>query len=151
MKKPQLTEAGLTVQASSGPFKKRPGRNGGWLRSGNPGSKSGGRKPAWIREQLRRGLEAAMPMIRHALATRRDPLTGQPLSWLDFTRTVEVASRIALPPQQPFEDDQGITLQLVTHCDHDQPVFDPARREWVTRTPVTPAPSALPAGGDKTR
>ena len=92
-----------------------------------------------------------MPMIRHALATRRDPLTGQPLSWIDFTRTVEVAARIALPPQEPLENDQGITLQLVTHCEHDRPEFDPARREWVSRSLGTPAPPALPPAGDRTR
>ena len=77
-----------------------------------------------------------MPMIRHALATRRDPLTGQPLSWLDFTRTVEVASRIALPPQQPFEDGPGIAVQLIAPHSAD---------EW------PPAPPALPPTGDKTK
>src|SRR5688572_26013073 len=93
---PSPLRAAAPVEASE-PIPMRPGRNGGQLMSGNPKSK--GRTPSWIREELRKGLAQALPTIRHALKTGRDRRTGAMLSWLDFAKTVEVASRISMPTQ----------------------------------------------------
>src|SRR5437899_10429793 len=83
--------------ASFEPVPMRPGRNGGRLMSGNPKAK--GRTPSWIREELRKGLTQALPAIKHALKTRKDLHTGELISWADFTKVVEVASRISMPAQ----------------------------------------------------
>ena len=44
-----------------------------------------------------------MPTITEALRTGVDPRTGKKLSWSDFTKTVEVVSRISMPAQSQVE------------------------------------------------
>jgi hypothetical protein len=88
-----------------------PQPHGGALRRGNPGHK--GRPPSWIREQLREGLVQALPRIRHALRTGKDKRTGQPLSWADLTKTVEVVAKISMPVQTQVGGLDGAPFTIV--------------------------------------
>lgn len=108
-------EAPPPVSAPSAMATTMPGRHGGTLRRGNPGNKGGKGTPSWIREQLRRGLAQALPAIKHALRTGEDLRTGARLSWTDFTKVVEVASRISMPAQSELgaTDGEGIVVQLL--------------------------------------
>jgi hypothetical protein len=127
---------------SSAPTPMRPGRNGGQLMSGNPKAK--GRTPSWIREELRRGLAQALPAIKHALRTGNDLRTGTRLSWADFAKTVEVASRISMPAQSQLGGMDGapFTIQLLTRDQIEEDV--PAAEPFSTQ-PVALLPRAKPA------
>lgn len=79
--------------------------------SGNPKSK--GRTPSWIREELRKGLAQALPAIKHALRTGNDLRTGARLSWMDFAKTVEVASRMSMPAQSQLGGMDGAPFNIL--------------------------------------
>ncbi len=69
---------------------------GGALRRGNPGNKGGGRPPAWLRQQMRQGLAKALPKIRAAAETRRDPVTGELLTITDWVKCCDFLAKYGL-------------------------------------------------------
>ena len=59
----------------------------------NPGA---GRPTSWLRGQLKQGLQAALPALKRAIRTRKDPLTGEDLSLREWLYLVEVAAKFAI-------------------------------------------------------
>lgn len=90
----------------------RPGKHGGTLWSGNPKAK-GGRRPSWVREQLKQGLEAAAPTIQYALRHGKDKRTGRALTWHEYMETFREAARVALPMQSQVGGIDGAPLNVV--------------------------------------
>ncbi len=137
--RPPAPQLAVSVTTPTPPT--RPGKRGGTLWSGNPKAK-GGRTPSWIREQLRKGLEHALPAIKHALKTRKDLRTGQELGYADWLKTVEVASRISMPAQTQISGDGAPFTIMVGRAaagELEEESYEPPE------PPPPPTPPALPA------
>jgi len=97
---------GISVAASI-----REGKNGGSLRSGNPGNKGGGRRPDHIRATARESLDVALEVLHDRLSTPESLTTGELLKVLDLLLRYGIgpaqpengAERPAAPMSEQFE------------------------------------------------
>lgn len=92
---------GISVAAAT-----REGKNGGALRSGNPGNKGGGRRPDHIRAAARESLDVALEVLRNRLNTPESLTTGELLKLLDLL------FRYSIGPAQPETDAERPSIPM---------------------------------------
>ncbi len=90
--------------------------HGGQLRRGNPGNKGGGRPPSWLRQQMREALEAALPKIREVVNTRRDPVTGEEVTRVEWLKCLDLLAKYGLGSQVDLSGADGapFTVAVLT-------------------------------------
>lgn len=113
-----------------------PQAHGGALRRGNPGNK--GHPPSWVRTELRNGLVQAVPKLKRAMKSGKDPRTGELLSYRDWLDTCKAVAAISVPMQMGAPE--GTAFLIAVRGAQDEQIEEP-----------TGPPVLRVAGSDPTR
>jgi hypothetical protein len=105
-----------------------PQLHGGALRRGNP-HPGNGPAPSWVRQELRNGLAKAVPALKRAMKTGRDPRRGASnalLSYRDWLDTCKVVAGISVPAQAQLGGGEIPFSILLGAAAAEEPVEEPA-------------------------